>query len=139
MRKYIKNVISVFLVIVMLMSQVQIPAATKNSGIRKVTLSMYSNYIGKKGQIEGIYRNNKFYLSVDNIGDLTGGVGKQTGKYTAEIEQDLERSFKVNVKKNEVKEIMDYGENKIPVDTMSVNGVIYLSIYQPLNFLDIWE
>ena len=70
MRKYIKNVISVFLVIVMLMSQVQIPAATKNSGIRKETLSMYSNYIGKKGQIEGIYRNNKFYLSVDNIGKV---------------------------------------------------------------------
>ena len=135
MRKYIKNVISVFLVIVMLMSQVQIPAATKNSGIRKVTLSMYSNYIGKKGQIEGIYRNNKFYLSVDNIGDLTGGVGKQTGKYTAEIEQDLERSFKVNVKKNEVKEIMDYGENKIPVDTMSVNGVIYLSAIEFFRYM----
>ena len=119
----------------MLASQIQIPAATKNSEIRKVTLSMYSNYIGKKGQIEGIYRNNKFYLSVDNIGDLTGGVGKQTGKYTAEIEQDLERSFKINVKKNEVKEIMDYGENKIPVDTMSVNGVIYLSAIEFFRYM----
>lgn len=135
MRKYIKNVISVFLVIVMLMSQVQIPAATKNNDIRKVTLSMYSNYVGKKGQIEGIYRNNKFYLSVDNIGNLTGGAGKQTGKYTAEIEQDLERSFKINVKKNEVKEIMDYGENKIPVDTMSVNGVIYLSAIEFFRYM----
>lgn len=135
MRKYIRNVISVFLVIVMLMSQVQIPAATKNSDIRKVTLSMYSNYVGKKGQIEGIYRNNKLYLSVDNIGDLTGGAGTQTGKYTAEIEQDLERSFKVNVKKNEVKEIMDYGENKIPVDTMSVNGVIYLSAIEFFRYM----
>ena len=52
MRKYIKNVISVFLVIVMLMSQVQIPAATKNSGIRKVTFSMYSNYIGKRDRLK---------------------------------------------------------------------------------------
>ena len=135
MKKYIKNVISVFLMIVLLMSQVQIPAAAKNSDIRKVILSMYSNYVGKKGQIEGIYRNNKFYLSVDNIGDLTGGVGKQTGKYTAEIEQDLERSFKVNVKKNEVKEIMTYGENKIPVDTMSVNGVIYLSAIEFFRYI----
>lgn len=135
MRKYIRNVISVFLIIVMLLSQVQIPVAAKNSEIRKVTLSMYSSDIGKKGWIEGIYRNGKFYLSVSDIGTLIRGAGTQTGKYKAKIEQTWDRMFKIDVKKNEVKEVMDYGENKIPVDTMSVDGVIYLSAIEFFRYM----
>lgn len=135
MRKYIRNVISVFLIIVMLLSQVQIPVAAKNSEIRKVTLSMYSSDIGKKGWIEGIYRNGKFYLSVSDIGTLIRGAGTQTGKYKAKIEQTWDRMFKIDVKKNEVKEVMDHGENKIPVDTMSVDGVIYLSAIEFFRYM----
>lgn len=136
MRKYIKNVISVFLVIVMLMSQVQqIPAAvTKTYEVRRITLSMYSN-CSDKNSIEGIYMNNKFFLTVADLAELVEGTVTKTGKYKAEISLDPFRNFEVDVKKNEVKEVMKYGENKIPVQTVSVDGIIYLSAIEFLRYV----
>lgn len=127
--------ISLFLALSLLVTMLVLPAAAAQMEPVEVTLEAFSNLLGITS-VDGLYRDNTFYVSAQTICDFTAG--------TYEEEQTGERvMFLFNHRMREIHADVSgvaaeyFGEDRYEFDlpAISHDGALYVSMVHLLRYL----
>lgn len=125
-----KNKVIGIIAIVCLLFSIYCPvvASAEDNTYKNVTLTMYSNLIDDS-TISGLYKDNAFYITVDNMCSLSGYVKKETTADTITISSKYDtRTFVLDTKNNTISENLVYTDYLLDVPVVVQNEKVYISI-----------
>ena len=131
------KIISVILVVLLLCSCIlPVGAEEEQQQGKEITLSMFCN-LTKKNSIKGVYKDNNFYISADDLCTVSGAkLTEQTEKSTVFSVNDGQRIITVNHQSQCLSEDKK-GERLITMPVLQYNGQRYYSVLHFLRYLGI--
>lgn len=109
--------------------------AAESDGLKDVTLSMYSN-LSPEGQISGLYSDNTFYITLEDLCKLTRGKGvKETEEEAVVSFGNGIREFVIDVGSGNMAETLYSDKYNVTLPSLTQEGKVYVSALHFLRYL----